>query len=65
MFDTQPSGALLDRRDLQVSNLMAQYYEQARKLLIDNRAKLDLITARLLEDKTLLGEQLQELLKCA
>lgn len=65
VYDQQASDGLLNRRDLQVANMMSRYYDQTRQLLIDNRAKLDRLTARLLEEKTLLGEQIQEILNCA
>jgi ATP-dependent Zn protease len=44
---------------------MEHYYAQTKQLIIDNRSKLDKLTARLIEEKTLLGDQVQEIIKCA
>jgi ATP-dependent Zn protease len=41
---------------------MEHYYAQTKQLIIDNRAKLDKLTARLIEEKTLLGDQVQEII---
>ena len=59
------SPDLLSRRDAMVATEMDRYYAQARQLIIRNRAKLDTIIARLLEEKTLMGDEIQEILKCA
>ena len=59
------SQDLLDRRDTQVATEMDRYYAQTRKLLVDNRAKLEALTQRLVEEKTLLGDRIQEILRCA
>lgn len=65
LFDRQSSNELLDRRDTRVAAEMARYYAQTRQLLIENRSKLDQLIARLLEERILLGDQLQEILKSA
>ena len=65
VFDQYPSNGVLDRRDSRVAAEMDHYYAQTKQLIIDNRAKLDKITARLIEDKTLLGDQVQEIIRCA
>ena len=65
VFDQYPSNGVLDRRDSQVAVEMEHYYTQTRKIIIENRAKLDKLTARLIEEKTLLGDQVQEIIRCA
>lgn len=65
LFDQVPSNGVLDRRDTQVAAEMEHYYAQTKQLIIDNRVKLDKLTARLIEEKTLLGDQVQEIIKCA
>jgi cell division protease FtsH len=64
VFD-RPSNGVLDRRDSRVAAEMEHYYAQAKQLIIDNRAKLDKLTARLIEEKTLLGDQVQDIIRCA
>ena len=59
------SQDLLDRRDTQVATEMDRYYAQTRKLLVDNRVKLEALTQHLVEEKTLLGDRIQEILRCA
>ena len=65
VFDQDPSNGVLDRRDSRVASEMDHYYAQTKQLIIDNRAKLDKLTARLIEEKTLLGDQVQEVIRCA
>ncbi len=65
VFDRASSDGVLNRRDSRVAAEMSRYYAQVKQLLVDNRAKLDALIARLLEEKTLLGNQVQEILKCA
>ena len=65
VFDQYPSNGVLDRRDSRVAAEMEHYYAQTKQLIIDNRAKLDKLTARLIEEKTLLGDQVQEIIRCA
>ena len=65
VFDQCPSNGVLDRRDSRVAAEMDHYYAQTKQLIIDNRAKLDKLTARLIEEKTLLGDQVQEIIRCA
>lgn len=65
VYSNQVSDGLLDRRDSRVAAEIARYYDQTRQLLVENRGKLDALTARLLEEKTLLGDQVQEILRCA
>ena len=65
VFDQYPSNGVLDRRDTRVAAEMERYYTQAKQIIIENRAKLDMLVARLVEEKTLLGDQVQEIIKCA
>ena len=65
VFSSSPSDEVLDRRDSRVATEMENYYNKVRQLLVENRAKLDAITKRLVEEKTLLGDQVQEILKCS
>jgi cell division protease FtsH len=64
-FDRSPSGEVLERRDTRVVEEMESYYTQTKQLLVENRGKLEALTARLVEEKTLLGDQVQQVLKCA
>lgn len=65
VFARECSEAVLSRRDAGVAADVERYYAQVKQLLVENRAKLDTLTARLLEEKTLLGDQVQEILKSA
>jgi cell division protease FtsH len=65
VYASPVSNDLLERRDAHVAAEVARYYAQAKQLLIENRSKLDALVARLLQEKTLLGDQIQEVLKCA
>ena len=65
LFDRQSSDALLGRRDAKVASELERYYAQVRQLLVENRTKLDALVARLLEEKTLLGDQIQEIVAAA
>jgi ATP-dependent Zn protease len=44
---------------------MENFYNKVRQLLVENRSKLDALTKHLIDEKTLLGNQVQEILKCA
>jgi cell division protease FtsH len=65
VFDQCPSNGVLDRRDSRVAAEMEHYYAQTKEIIVANRSKLDKLTARLIEEKTLLGDQVQEIIKCA
>ena len=65
VFDQYPSNGVLDRRDSRVAAEMEHYYAQTKEIIVANRSKLDKLTARLIEEKTLLGDQVQEILKCS
>ena len=64
-MDRQCSNEVLDRRDSRIAAEMERYYAETKKLLLENKNKLDKLIARLVEEKTLLGEQVQEIIKCA
>ena len=65
VFSTSPSDEVLDRRDSRVAIEMENFYNKVRQLLVENRSKLDALTKHLIDEKTLLGNQVQEILKCA
>lgn len=65
VFDAYPSTGVLDRRDSRVASEMEHYYARTKQLIIDNRDKLDKLTSRLIEEKTLMGDQVQDIIKCA
>lgn len=65
VFDQTPSMDVLARRDAQVAAELDRYYAQVKQMLVENRDKLDVLIAKLLEEKTLLGDQVQEILNCA
>lgn len=65
IFDSQTSNEVLDRRDSRMAAEMERYYAQTRQIIVENRDKLEALTARLLEEKTLLGDQVQQILSCA
>ena len=65
VFDQFPSNGVLDRRDSRVAAEMEHYYAQTKQLIIENRETLDKLTKRLVEEKTLLGDQVQEIIRCA
>jgi ATP-dependent Zn protease len=44
---------------------MERYYAYTKRLIVENRSKLDKLIERLVEEKTLLGEQVQEIIRCA
>ena len=55
------SNDLLSRRENQMAADVQRYYEQAKTLIRENRAKLDAVAAALVQQKTLLGGQLRRL----
>lgn len=65
VFDAYPSTGVLDRRDSRVASEMEHYYARTKHVIIDNRDKLDKLTSRLIEEKTLMGDQVQDIIKCA
>lgn len=65
VYTSDSSNDVLARRDAQVATEMDRYYAQTKQLLTKNRAKLEKLTAQLVAEKTLLGDQVQKILKCA
>jgi cell division protease FtsH len=65
VFDQCPSNGVLDRRDTRVAAEMEHYYAQTKQLIVANKDKLDKLIARLIEEKTLLGDQVQTIIRCA
>jgi cell division protease FtsH len=65
VFDRTSSNEVLDRRDSRVAAEMEHYYAQTKQLIVENREKLDKLIARLVEEKTLLGDQVQAIIRCA
>lgn len=65
VIDKLCSNEVLNRRDSRIAAEMEHYYAQTKQIIVDNRAKLDQLTMRLIEEKTLLGDQVQEIIRCA
>ena len=65
VFSEDTSDGLLDRRDTRVAAELERYYTKVRKLLLANKDKLEALAARLVEEKTLLGDQIQQIVRCA
>ena len=65
VIDANSSNEVLDRRDSRIAAEMDHYYAKTKQLLIENKNKLEILTERLVEEKTLLGDQVQQVLKCA
>ncbi len=65
VFSGEISNELLARRDARVAAEMSRYYAQTRQLLIENKDKLETLITCLMKEKTLLGDQVQEILRCA
>ena len=65
VFDQTSSNEVLDRRDSRVAAEMEHYYAQTKQLIVENKDKLDKLIARLVEEKTLLGDQVQSIIRCA
>lgn len=65
VFDKEQSDGVLDRRDSRVAAEMEHYYALTKQLLTENKDKLNILFNRLSEEKTLLGDQIQQILRCA
>ena len=65
VVDQLCSNEVLDRRDSRIAAEMEHYYAQTKQLIIENRDKLDKIVSQLIEEKTLLGDQVQAIVRCA
>lgn len=55
----EASNNLFSRRETQIYTEIARYYQQARKILVDNREFLDKLAQALVERKTLIGKEVQ------
>ena len=64
-YAADTSDGLRSRRDMQVAAEMERYYEQTKQLLLEHKPQLEALAARLVEEKTLLGDCVQEILRCA
>lgn len=58
-----PSESLTVRKEMQIYSEIERYYQNARKILIQNREFLDKLAAALVEKKTLTGRDIRELRK--
>lgn len=65
LFDPSHSNETLNRRDSRVAADMDHYYSKTKQLLVENKDKLELLTEHLIKEKTLLGDRVQNILKCA
>ena len=65
VIDTTSSDGLLDRRDSLVAAEMERYYAKVKQLLVENRDKLERLSASLVQEKTLLGDEVQQIIQCA
>jgi cell division protease FtsH len=65
VYTNDTSDGLRSRRDTRVAAELGRYYTQVRKLLLENKDKLEALSARLVEEKTLLGDQIQQIVRCA
>lgn len=65
-FTTESSSAwVLQNRDARLACDMENYYQTAKRLLIQNRAFLDRVAEHLMEKETLLNKDIQMLKHCA
>ena len=55
------SNALLERREMQITSEMERYYQEVKKILIENRLLLDEIAKSLVEKKTITNKDIKEL----
>ena len=65
VYSSDSSDGLRDRRDTRVATELERYYAQVKKLLMEHKDKLIALSERLVEEKTLLGDQVQQILNCA
>lgn len=59
--EREASNDLFSRRETQIYTEMSRYYQQARKLLVDNREFLDKLAHALIERKTLINKDIQQI----
>lgn len=64
VFDIKPSNEVLERRDSRVASEMENFYSRTKQLIVEHRDKLEAIIARLVQDKILLGNQVQQIMNC-
>ena len=64
-FRGNPSNELLSRRDVQIAQELNNYYEKTKQLIWANKHKLDLLTDCLIKEKTLIGDQVRQIISCA
>ena len=65
VIDRVASNEVLDRRDSRIAAEVARYYAQVKQMLTENRGFLNALIAKLTEEKTLLNDQLREILQAA
>ena len=65
VYTNDASEELRNRRDTRIALELEHYYTKIRKLLLENKGKLEALASRLMEEKTLLGDQIQQILRCA
>ena len=65
VFASHTSNETLDRRDSRVAVEMDNFYAKTKQLLFENKSKLDALRTRLIEEKTLLGQEVRQIIKCA
>ena len=64
VWECTPGGwPITDRGDTEVASILQRSYDEAKKLLVDNRDVLDRVALALLERETLETEELDLLLK--
>ena len=63
VFDSQSSNEVFDRRDSRVATEIKALYGKTKQLLETNKDKLYALIDRLVEEKTLLGDQVREIIQ--
>ena len=65
VFSHETSGELLSRREQQIASEMDRYYAQVKQMLVANRGFLQALITKLVEEKTVLNEQIRALIPVA
>ena len=60
-FQDKSSNDLLSRKELQVFTELEKYYQETKKMLIDNREFLDKVANQLVEKETLTCKDIKEI----